>query len=129
MIYYFLNERIEGFAASITDAIPEAVELTAEQTAFFEANKEDYDKGVLTIDEVLNCKRIEVIAITPTPAEQRATAYAIEPLIEWKGKTITCDAARGLIVAYKLRSEEENETALTALYLSACAEVQTKYPD
>ena len=129
MMYYLYDNQILKVDSDLSLSIPEAQLLTADQSSFFEANKADYEKGILSVDEIMNCKKVEVITITPTPKEQREAAYAMEPLIEWDGKNMSCDTARGRIVAYQLRGESDKEAALTALYLAACAEVQAKYPD
>ena len=125
---YFFDNQILSFASDIIDAIPEAIALTPDQIAFLEANKADYDKGLLSVDEVRDCKRIEVVSITPNYEDLRRNEYFTTQCVNWQDKMLTVEDANRLFMYYRAEGDETRALALQNLIKEQKEIIRVKYP-
>jgi len=65
----------------------------------------------------------------PSPAEQRKTAYETMAIIDWRGQTITVDAANQLWMQYEAEGNIGTAVDLQGLIKEAKAEIRGMFPD
>lgn len=138
MNHYFINSDIVSFASEISEAIEVSsnfedrfkmpVPLTAEQAAFYEANK------TASIYEVFNCAlTVTPVMPEPTSAEKRKMEYQMRKCVTWQenwgDETYTVNEAKERFTEYRSEGEEEKASTLQAAIKTQKEIIRAEFQD